>query len=402
MEPWKDLSPVLLLTGSAGGGKSKLAAEKIHGYCKRYPGTTAVILRKTRESLLNATLLFFERSVVGSDPSVGYVPSKHRFEYSNGSILAIGGMKDDTQREQLRGVGQEGGLDIAWMEEATHFDESDYNEVSARMRGRAASWRQIILTCNPDAPTHWIYSRLILGGEASTYYSAAKDNPYNPEDYVTGALAKLTGVEKLRLGEGKWVQASGMVYDAWSDTPDWKGNVTPEAEYVPGGGEVYWAADDGYSGKVDENTHLFTPNSHPRVFLFFQKRPTGELVLFDESYAVKLLPEVHLEKVLASGKPHPEFIVVDKSAASLRARISAEGLPVRSGPADVEESIKEMRRWVAPDENGRRMLLVHPRCKFFRSEMVSYAREDDTGKIVKAFDHGPDAARYLTWCFRYE
>lgn len=84
----------MLLTGAAGGGKSNLAAEKLHGFCLRYPGAMALMLRKTRESMTSSTVLFMERAVIGHDPNVVHVVSKARFEYSNGSILAYGGMAD--------------------------------------------------------------------------------------------------------------------------------------------------------------------------------------------------------------------------------------------------------------------------------------------------------------------
>lgn len=213
--PFLDKSPTLLLTGSAGGGKSKLAAEKLHAFCLKYPNSTAMMLRKTRESMTNSTVLFVERAIIGKDANVKHRAQLHRFEYSNGSILAYGGMKDDEQREQVRGVGQDGGLDLCWLEEATQFTEADYNEISARMRGKAAGWRQKILTTNPSNPSHWIYKRLIQSGEAKIYYSKAADNWHNPADYQA-TLDKLTGVLRDRLRDGKWVQAEGAVYSLWN------------------------------------------------------------------------------------------------------------------------------------------------------------------------------------------
>ena len=101
------------------------------------------------------------------------------------------------------------------MEEAVLFSEADFNEVIARMRGKAAPWTQIILSTNPDIPIHWINRRLIKQGEAATYYSGAQNNPYNPPEYIN-ALKRLTGVQKDRLCDGKWVQAEGMVYEEFS------------------------------------------------------------------------------------------------------------------------------------------------------------------------------------------
>jgi PBSX family phage terminase large subunit len=210
--PWLDKSPVMLLDGSAGGGKSALAAYKIDGFLRKYPGAMGLVVRKTRESLTNSTLLYFEKRILAGDKSVRHRRHLNRFEYANGSILAYGGMKDEDQRESLRSVGLDGGLDIVWMEEAHLFLISDFEELLTRMRGHAAPWRQIILTTNPDSDQHWIYKSLIQGGGASRHISRSVDNTYNPADYAE-TLGKLTGARLLRLRDGKWVGAEGAVYE---------------------------------------------------------------------------------------------------------------------------------------------------------------------------------------------
>jgi phage terminase large subunit len=397
--PWRDKSPVLLLTGSAGGGKSRLAAEKLHGYCLKYPGATALLLRKARVSITNSTAELLRRAVIGGDPRVIHVPSKSRFDYRSGSVLMYAGLDDEGQRQRLRSIGAEGGVDIAWLEEATEFSEDDYNAVLARLRGQVAPWRQILLTTNPDAPTHWIYRRLIVGGEAHVYYSAAADNLHNPNDYYA-RLGSLTGVEGDRLARGQWVQATGIVYDVWSDGPP-DGNVTEAAEYISDAGEVYWAVDDGYEGKLDSATGQFTERSSPRVFLLVQQRGDGRLCVFAEHYAVKVLQEEHIRQVVALDYPEPDYAVVDSAAAELRGRLLDAGIATFGKPGSIEESIKTTRRMLAPDTNGRRRVLVHPRCTHLRAEMASY-RRDDNGKPVDALNHGPDALRYLCWHMRLE
>lgn len=398
--PWRDQSPVVLLTGSAGGGKSRLAAEKLHGYCLRYPGATALLLRKVKVSMTSGAVLMMERKIIGADRNVAHYPSKSRFEYANGSMLLYAGLEDEKQRERLKSIGQDGAVDIAWMEEATEFEESDYNTLIARMRGKAASWRQRILTCNPDAPTHWIKRRLIDGGEARVYYSGRQDNPHNPDDYDE-QMHLLTGTEDLRLNKGQWVQATGIVYDVWSDGPQ-NGNVTEAADYVPDAGPIVWACDDGYAGKLDPATNQYTAESHPRVFLLAQLRHDGRICIFDEHYAVQQREDTHIGQVLALPYPEPDYAVVDKSAATLKRWIwDVAGVGTYNGPGDVEESIKTTRSALAADANGWRRVLVHSRCRHLRAEMASY-RRDDNGRPVKAFDHGPDSLRYLCHHLRYE
>jgi len=232
------------------------------------------------------------------------------------------------------------------------------------------------------------------------YYSGRQDNPHNPADY-DATMNTLTGIEDLRLNKGQWVQASGLVYDVWSDGPD-DGNVTEAADYIEDGGQILWGIDDGYAGQRDPASGLFTAESHPRVFGLYQLRHDGTLCRFDESYAVRLLSDAHLTEVLQLPYPPPDYAVVDKSAAELKGRLHAANIYTRNGPADVAESIKEARRAIAADANGRRRLLVHPRCKHFRAEMASYRYDPQTGKPIKQYDHGPDECRYLIWALRYE
>ena len=397
---WRDTSPTMLLTGSAGGGKSRIAAEKVHGYLLKYPGAAGLVLRKVRVSLTNSTVEQLKRNVIGRDQRVTHVGSKSRFEYRNGSMLIYAGLEDEEQRERLRSIGPDGGVDIAWMEEATEFVEADYNAVGARLRGRAAPWRQLILGCNPDAPTHWIYRRLIQGQQATVYYSNAVDNAYNPADYLD-RLNQLTGIDGDRLARGLWVQAEGLVYDTWSDGPA-GGNVTEAADFVLDAGDVYWAVDDGYTGKLDPVTKTFTADSHPRVFLLVQERRDGTLCVFAEHYALQTLEAPHIEQVLALGYPLPEAAIVDKSAATLKGHLHTFGIATINGAPSVEESIKVLRGMLAVDANGRRRVLVHPRCIHLRREFASYIRDPATEKPVKQFDHGCDCLRYMAFVKRLE
>ena len=211
--PWRDKSLVVLLDGPAGTGKSHLWAYKMDALMRKYPGCMGLMVRKTRESMTNSTLLFFEHVVIAGDPNVRLKQQHKRFEYSNGSMLAYGGMKDDRQREAIRSIGLQGGLDFVWMEEAHLFTLADFEELIPRMRGDAAGWRQIMLSTNPDSDQHWIYKRLIQGQEAVRYIARTADNTYNPSDYESAVLERLTGVRRKRLKDGSWVAAEGAVYE---------------------------------------------------------------------------------------------------------------------------------------------------------------------------------------------
>lgn len=199
----------------------------------------------------------------------------------------------------------------------------------------------------------------------------------------------------------------GLIFDTWKDDDTGPGNVTEEAEYIPGGGAVLWGADDGYSGRVDRDTGLPEGTAHPRVFLLAQLRQDGRLAVFAESWQIGTLHDDHIADVLKmcedNGWPLPDYVATDSAAASLRGYIHKVGLPAVKASHPVEEGIKITRNFLAADANGIRNTIVHPRCRLLRAEMKKYSRtvsDDGVGTIVKQFDHACDTLRYLHYTLR--
>lgn len=234
-------------------------------------------------------------------------------------------------------------------------------------------------TARPDRGPGWRDQKLVeANGDTA---SVLREYPENDVEAFTAAVGLIFG-------------------GVWSDGPD-DGSVREAADYLDGAGPVLWAVDDGYAGARDPRTGAFTPSSHPRVFLLVQERPDGTLCVFDESYAIETLEGPHIATVQALPYPGPDVAIVDKSAASLKGHLHAAGVATTSKAPGVEESIKVLRAALAADKNGRRRILVHPRCRQLRREFASY-RRDAAGAIIKAHDHGVDALRYLAWAKRHE
>lgn len=405
--------PELLLSGPAGTGKSRACLEKLHLCALKYAGMRGLIIRKTRESLSEAALVTFEDKVLHEYDPLKEGPRRNFrqvYHYPNKSTIVVGGLDKPGKIMSTE-------YDVIYVQEATELDLTDWLALTTRLRNNVMPYQQLIADCNPDAPTHWLWVRS-QAGLVTMLHSQHEDNPrlYRNGDWTQegreylatldrlGHLnvetGRVEGTEYQRLRLGQWVQASGIVYDVWSDGPP-DGNVTEAAEYIPDGGDVLWSVDDGYSGAIDAATGQYTANSHPRVFGLYQLRHDGTIARFAESYATQVLSEIQIADVLALPYPAPEYAVVDSSAAELRGRLSEQGIGSYGGTHPVEEGIKVLRRFMAPDQNKRRRFIVHPRCTHFRAEMASY-RYDDKGKPVKAFDHGPDEARMLCWKLRYE
>lgn len=395
-EPWqvkafRDKSAIVLLTGTAGGGKSRLAGEKIHAYMLKYAGAMGLMARKNRESMENSVILFMKSEVIGNDPRVRHYPSYHRFEYANGSVLAYGGMRDNDQREQLRSIGKSGGLDFVWLEEASRFYEEDFDELLFRMRGKAGPFRQIVLTTNPDHPYHWINKRLILGQEASVHYSSFEDNPHNSADYLT-FINKARGVRAKRLKGGKWVPSEGVVFDQFN----YDVHVTAKAEYDPNLG-VRWFCDDGYA----EGKGVGTESYHPRVILLAQETPVGGVNIFKEYYRTQVARyDESIDEVIGYGYPEPEVCYVDSAAAMFIGALWQKGYMAIGATHEVEEGLKNVQQMMVEKVEDEPLFRIHPRCTELIREIQSYQR-DEGGRLIKIDDHGPSCARYGTWHLRW-
>jgi PBSX family phage terminase large subunit len=393
--PWRDKAPVLLLTGSAGGGKSRLAAEKIHGYCLKYPRATWLIMRKAREWTGRSIVSLYNQSVVAGDPRVQFNKSEGTFYYSNGSVVYSGGMLDDRQREAVRSIGGDGGLDGAWLEEANAFTRLDYEEVVGRVRHTAAPWQQIILTTNPGGSLHWIKKQLIEGREASVYYSGAKDNPNNSPAYLTN-LEKLSGAMYERLVLGKWVQAEGAVYDMF----DHRVHVTERqyAEFKTFG----LAMDEGYTNPAV--ILLIGVDSDDRWHIFREYYERGKL----QETVVQQAKEWFFNVYKPEGAEVPtqcQLVAVDEAAAGLIADLRNNGIPAEPAKGKVFAGISAIQDRLKVQPDGKPRLTVDPSCINTINEFESYVwkRPSSTGVIKdepqKENDHAMDAIRYFNDAF---
>lgn len=400
--------PEWMISGPSETGKTVAALYRIDRIARDNPGARIAIIRKVRKTIGSTVAEIFKRLFV-TDRQLGVEvfggQNPEWFDYANGSRIGLYGMDDPGK---LLG----GELDVVYFNQAEQADLDDWEMLATRTTGRAGHVKHPMLCgdCNPDAPGHWILARADAG-TLTLLHSRHVDNPslYDDQGQLTeqgtrtmARLKALTGVRGKRLRDGLWVQAEGTVYeDQWDDTDPTL--VTAEAEYDPARGDVFLACDDGYAGEFGEDGFP-TATSHPRTFLLAQLDSQGVLNIFHEQYRLRSLPETDLTELKQAFEGYkiewpPYMAVVDKSATELKRRLADDGVRVVNSPASVDESIKVVREKMAKDANEKRLMRVHPRCRILRREFSTYAY-DANGKIVKAFDHGPDDVRYLHWALR--
>lgn len=209
----------IMLAGPAGTGKSRGNLEKVHLCAERYPGMRALVVRKTRVSLTQTGLVTFEDHVLpeGHPLLIGGPVRSHRstYRYPNGSEIVIGGLDNPVKVMSAE-------YDLIYVQEATELLESDWEQLTTRLRNGRMPYQQIIGDCNPGPPTHWIKQRADRG-DLLMLDTRHQDNPVlydhraktwtTKGDEYLARLDKLTGVRRRRLRDGEWAAADGAVYE---------------------------------------------------------------------------------------------------------------------------------------------------------------------------------------------
>ena len=189
------------------------------------------------------------------------------------------------------------------------------------------------------------------------------DNPNLSPSYWA-MLDTLPPVLRAAWKDGDWfVGVEGLVYDTF--TAD---NLT-DAEPDPAR-PIELAIDDGY---VD-----------PRATLFIQRRPGGDVLVFDELYQTKTLEERTVADILdlcqQRGWPRPELAAVSHEAPALRERLRRADIPARNWLAVKNlvtgerskrvAAIKRTRELVC-DGQGHRAIRINRRCRNLLDELMA-------------------------------
>jgi len=397
--PWQkpileDTSLICLLHGTAGGGKTRVGLEKMDLFARHYPGSSILFVKKSFSTIHGTLLLPFEKDVIRGATDVKILRAKSEYIYKNGSRIFCAGMLNDKERERVRGIGQKGGLDAILADELTAFTVEDFDELLGRLRGPDSGFRQFLGMTNPGAPGHWVNQRLILGKEATEYFSSYQQNHYNPDDYST-TLQKMGGVLGLRLREGKWVQASGAVYPTF----DVSFHVIKRF-YLPPHWRRIRCIDFGYK--------------NPFVCQWWAIDPDGAMYLYRELYRTEELVEDMTKLILKlTGDEKIEATVRDHDAEDA-ATMERHGILTTLAYKHEEPGRQAVLERLQKMKNGKARLYIFEDCLVYPDEKLidakkiysttqefdSYVYEKakdgkpSTDRPLKQNDHGMDAMRY--------
>lgn len=402
--------PEVLMAGPAGTGKSRACLEKLHLVAMKYPGMRGLIVRKTLRSLSSAALDTWRSDVVTEALKTGIVryhggsaEQPPQYIYSNGSAVLIGGM--DTTGDEVPKI-MSAQYDFIYVQEATELKQEDWEALTTRLRNNKMPYQQLIADCNPGPPTHWLKRRCDLG-KALMLHSRHEDNPrlYDNEGVVTeeGApymarLDALEGVRRLRLRDGIWAAAEGLVFEGFDQAV----HVVP-ADSIPVGEDwpAYWCIDFGFT--------------NPFTFQCWREDHDGRLYLTHELYGTQTLVEDWAQKILALRlAPFPDVVICDHDAEDRATLEKHLGIPTVAAKKGVSDGIQAVATRLRPARDGKPRLFIFENSLIERDqelmnrkkptcvveEFPGYVWASKPGGMmkeepVKADDHGLDALRYM-------
>lgn len=395
-------------------GKSAACISKLHLLCLHVPNIRCLMVRKTRHSLAEAALVTFEKFVnVGQlHVDMGTIQRSHRhsYKYSNGSEIVLGGMDDPSKVMSTE-------FDVVYAQEATELTENDWDALSSRIRNGRLPYQQFIADCNPSYPQHWLKKRCDAG-RILLLPTFHKDNPafFERDKVMTGKdgqpfvipgkmtkrgreymerLDALTGPRRLRLRDGKWVQAEGVVYEEWDDNV----NVI-DRRPIPRDWTRFISIDFGFQDPFV--VHWYASDNDRRLYLYREIVQTMTLV---EDMAKEIINFIKLDKV------QPAKIICDHDAEGRATLEKHLGRMTTPAAKDIIGGIQSVAARLRKQDDGFPRLMVMRDSLVRRDqrmeekglpiglleEVGAYCWADKIRKEIPegGSDHSLDTVRYL-------
>lgn len=381
---FKMRDPEIIISGPAGTGKSRSILEKLHLIALKYPNARLLMLRKTRRSLTESGMVTYWTKIRPDLDGVQWKPSMQQYQYPNGAIIAVGGLDRPSKIMSSE-------WDVIYCQEATELSEEDWEACTIRLRNNKLPYQSLLGDCNPDAPTHWIRSR-VQAGKTIMLESRHNDNPllFDDQDNITAegkryldTLESLSGVRLARYRYGLWASSEGMVYqNEWS-----RANNLIDRFPIPRSWARYLSIDMGYT--------------NPFVCQWWAQDEDSRLYRYREIYKTQTLVEDHAKQIaLSSGwfhllpknhpnhkdrpaenaDPLPHAIIVDHDPEDYRTLERYLGLYTTPAKKSVSDGIQAVATRLRPAGDNK------PRLFFLRDSLVERDQELAARKKPTCFE----------------
>lgn len=206
---FEDVSPVLLLWGQGGSGKTQVGAAKAVIVGCMYSNNIVFLIRRQKVDL-RATL--WKRFTELLPPNLIVSKNENEMIYKLTNKTEYWGLGLDSVKDVNKVASAECGMAI--VEEATEIKKDYFDQkIKRAVRLPRVPFHQTLLLCNPASPSHWIYDKFFMNKIKgyTEIFCKTLPPPYLPKSYYEW-LKNLTGVFAQRYREGKWVGMEGLVY----------------------------------------------------------------------------------------------------------------------------------------------------------------------------------------------
>lgn len=302
--------------------------------------------------MTDTVLVTFEEKVLPVGDPLKDGPSRairRSYEYPNGSAIVCGGldMPERTFSSEY---------DTIVVFEAVEITENEWELLHRALRNGKMGWgHQAICDCNPGAPSHWINHRF-NNPEFERILTRHTDNPlfYNEdtkewtpawEDYGA-TLRRLTGHRRMRLLEGKWSQAEGVVYPEFDRALH---EIDPFP--IPKDWPRIRAIDFGYI--------------NPFVCQWWAQGPDSEIYRYREIYHSRRIVADHAQQILAvetPGERHRIQATVCDHDAEDRATLKRAGIFPTAAKKTLRPGIDLVKDWLVPMQNDKVRIYFFKHC----------------------------------------
>jgi PBSX family phage terminase large subunit len=273
----------------------------------------------------------------------------------------------------------------------------------------------IIWTLNPDSPSHFIkvdYLDKIDKLNGVEYFFSFEDNPLIYDElkkefkgtFVEEQKAKYSGVFAIRMVDGKWATAEGVVYDRFSREYHIIDSypIGQVKEYILG---IDW----GYAKDHPLAIGLFavTDTSYYCIDEIYLEGQLIDDTLIDLMkrkgwYNLPMEEYNNIGQVLRVGEVKPTYAYADSARPDCIATFSKEsGIPVIPAFKDVQDGIQLVQRKLVKVDGYYGLYFLKDKCPNHVREMELYRWDTklSTGEgkdiPVKKDDHCPDEIRYM-------
>lgn len=357
------LTPVVILYGGAGAGKSWTMAQFLICDILFKMPARVLITRKYNPSL-RLTTYTLVKDILDS-LQLPYEENKFEqlFVFPNGARLYMRGLDEPSKIQSAE-------FNFVWMEEAMEFTYKDYQQLKLRLRRRPFAERpnQIFLTFNPTR-RDWIYKIFFTKerDDVSILHTTYKMNPFLTGEYkatIEGLKEEDETAYKI-FGKGEFAENTNLVYTNYTVSS----NVPSSFDFLA------YGVDFGYN--------------NPTVVLKIGVKDKVIYVL-EEFYRTQITNQQLIEVLKEMGVGNLPLYCDSAEPARIRELQLAGFNAQPSRKSKIKDEIDQIKRM---------KIVIHPKCVNTLKEIEAYSwKLDKAGtpldEPVKFMDHAMDAMRY--------